>query len=229
MTTRNNLQSFKLTAKLIARAKRIPHHGALNIVATYLKQPNWHALTREWDKGWRPEPEAVEALATAETLIDSDVMTIPVVGIGQGVKEEGVLDGHPYTLEIDFEVVMGGRGWCILLAHAPSEKPVIETYDTDDNNPVRDPKFVEKALVICNGAVERLRARIATDWPRRSTKPDTDGNAQHPLTKGVANEWYCLHCDDKSTGIKMASNMWHCPKCSATPLDIFASPFWRAP
>jgi hypothetical protein len=25
----------------------------------------------------------------------------------------------------------------------------------------------------------------------------------------------------------MADNMWHCPKCSATPIDIFPEPFWE--
>ena len=35
-------------------------------------------------------------------------------------------------------------------------------------------------------------------WPRRSTKPDADGQAQHPLSKGVASKWYCLHCDAES-------------------------------
>jgi hypothetical protein len=155
------------------------------------------------------------------------VMAIPVLGSGQGVEEHGSIDGHAYTPEIDFEVLMGGDGWAISLEHAPSEEPVIEVYDQGETNPILDPAFRLKALAICENAAERLRARIAADWPRRSTRPDADGQAQHPLFKGVANKWYCLHCDSESTGAQMAQNMWHCPKCSATPIDIFISPFWK--
>lgn len=228
MTLRNELQSLKTIAKRIARAKRIAHHGGLDIVAVYLKKPHWNALTAAWDKGWRPEPEALEALATAEMLIEGEAMAIPVVGVGCGINEEGDIDGHPYSLEIDFEVLMSGKGWCILLEHAPSEKPVIEVYNQSEDNPILNFEFRSKALAICNDAVEKLRARIATDWPTRSTKPDADGQAQHPLFKGVASTWYCNHCDGEFTGSQMAGNMWHCPKCSATPLDISTTPYWKS-
>lgn len=228
MTLHKQLQSLRTTAKRIARARRIPHHEALDLVARHLKQPHWNALTTAWEKGWRPDSGDVDSLPTAEKTIDGDVMAIPVLGIGQGVEEHGYIDGHPYSLEIDFEVLMRGAGWAICLEHAPSEKPVIEVYDKSEANPILDPVFVSKALVICNNAAERLRARIAADWPRRSTKPDADGQAQHPLFRGVASKWYCLHCDGESTGAQMADNMWHCPTCNATPIDIFISPFWKA-
>jgi hypothetical protein len=226
MTLRNELQSLKLAAKRIARARRIPHHEALDLVANKLGQAHWYALAAAWDKGWRPEPEAV-AFASAEEAISVDVMAIPVLGIGHGVEEQGHIDGHPYSLSIDFEVLMVGKGWTILMEHAPSEKPLIEIYDRSENNPIFSPGFESKALAICKDAVERLRARIATDWPRRSTKPDADGRAQHPLASGVASKWYCLHCDGAFPASQMADNMWHCPKCSATPIDIFEAPFWR--
>ena len=170
----------------------------------------------------------MDSLSTAEKTVDSDVMAIPVLGIGQGVKEQGYIDGHPYSLEIDFEVLMGGVGWAICLEHAPSEEPVIEVYDQSETNPILDPVFKSKALVICNNAAEKLRARIAADWPRRSTKPDRAGRTMHPLFRGISAEWFCLHCDTESSGEQMAANMWHCPKCSATPLDIHPTPFWRA-
>ncbi|MFZ5734742.1 MAG: hypothetical protein ACOY4O_18555 [Pseudomonadota bacterium] len=229
MTSRNELQSLKTTAKRIARAKRIAHHEALDLIASKLEQPHWNAFTAAWDKGWRPEGEAVEALASIEKSIDSDVMAISVLGIGQGIEEQGQIDGHPYTLSIDFEVLMGAVGqWSIYVDQAPSKEPIIEVYDRSKNNPILNPAFKSKALAICNEAAERLRARIAADWPRRSTKPDADGQAQHPLSKDVANKWYCLHCDGAFTGSQMAENMWHCPKCSATPIDIFIEPFWKA-
>jgi hypothetical protein len=229
MTPRNDLHTLKTIAKRMARAKRIAHHEALDLIARDLKQPHWNALSAAWDHGWRPEPEAVEALASGEKAIDPDVMAIPVLGIGQGVEEHGIIDGHPYTLEIDFEVLMGEIGWwAILMEHAPSKPPLIEIYNQSADNPILDPQFREKALAICNDAAERLRARIAADWPRRSTMPDGDGNVQHPLSKGVAGKWYCLHCDGAFAGPQMAKNMWHCPTCSAAPIDIFIAAFWKA-
>jgi hypothetical protein len=226
MTIQNDLQSLKTIAKRIAREKRIPHHEALDIVAKNLGHPHWNALTAACGKGWQPQSSAVEALA--ELSNDADVMKIPVVGIGQGVKRDGFINGHPYSLEIDFEVLMAGNGRSILLEHAPSEKPVIEIYDQRKDNPIRNPEFREQALAICYDAAERLRNRIAADWPRRSTKPDADGQAQHPLRKGLSSTWHCLHCDGTFTGPQMAGNMWHCPNCNATPIDIFITPFWRA-
>jgi hypothetical protein len=145
-------------------------------------------------------------------------------------KEQGSIDAHDYTTEIDFEVVMYGQGWAICVEQAPSEKPVIEIYDDSKDNPILDPAFVSKALKIAHAAAEELRARIASDWPRRSTKPDAKGRALHPLfrERGLSKEWHCLHCNAVSTGAQIAANMWHCPKCSATPIDIFAEPFWTA-
>ena len=227
MTHRNDLKSLRTFAKRFARMKRIPLHESLDQIADKLGQPHWNAFATAWDKGWRPMDAAFEALVSMDEASDP-VMAIPILGIGQGVKECGNLDGHPYTLEIDFEVVMAEIGWwCILMEHAPSEKPLIEIYNTSDANPILDPVFKEKALAVCREAAERLRARIAADWPRRSTKPDADGQAEHPLSKGVSNKWHCLHCEAVSEGKQMAENMWHCPKCSATPTDIFIEPFWK--
>jgi hypothetical protein len=228
MTRNNDLQSLKTFAKRLARTSRIAHHEALDLIARQLRQPHWNALTAAWKKGWRPEPEALEALVDSRNTAPANVLAIPMLGIGLGVEEHGVIDGHPYSLEIDFEVLMGGDGWCILLEHAPSEKPVIEVYDQSDANPIRNPEFQAKAIAVCHEAAERLRAHIAADWPRRSTKPDSDGLVQHPLSKAVSNKWYCLHCNGAFTGAQMAENMWHCPKCSATPIDIFVEPFWKA-
>jgi hypothetical protein len=224
MTIQNDLQSLKIIAKRFARERRIAHHEALDLVAKQLGQSHWNALTAAYGNGWRPHSSAVEALSE---LLNDAVMKIPVLGLGQGVKQSGSIDGHPYTLEIDFEVVMSGNGWAILLEHAPSSKPLLEIYDQRPDNPLRDPKFKEQALAICYEAADRLRTRIAVDWPRRSTKPDADGQAQHPLSKGLSSTWHCLHCDGAFTGSQMAGNMWHCPNCNATPIDIFITPFWR--
>ena len=227
MTTHIDLQSLKLFAKRLARMRRIAHHEALEFVAIELGQPHWNALTSAWEKGWRPADTAIEALDDIEEVTDP-VMAIPMLGIGQGVKEDGELDGHPYSLEIDFEVLMAQTSWwCIHIGHAPSDRPIIEVYNMTAANPIFDHAFRGKALAICLAGVERLRARISADWPRRSTKPDADGLVQHPLTKGVSASWHCLHCENEFSGTQMAENLWHCPICRATPIDIFIAPFWE--
>ena len=48
----------------------------------------------------------------------------------------------------------------------------------------------------------------------------------HPLFEDRSAEWNCLHCDGKITGVQIAANLWHCPACGASPIDIFAAPFW---
>lgn len=227
MTHSNDLKSLRTIAKQLARKRRIAHHTALDLIASRLGHPHWNALATAYEGGWRPEDDMAEVLSVFTNATDP-VMAIPMLGLGLSVKEHGDINGHPYELEIDFEVVMRGNGWVILQEHAPSEQPTTEIYDSGNSNPMLDATFRAKAIAICHAAAERLRARIASDWPRRSTKPDADGQTQHPLFKGTASRWYCLHCDGEFTGAQMAENMWHCPKCSATPLDIFATRLWKA-
>ncbi len=230
MTNYNNLNSLKIIAKRLARRQRIAHHKALDAVANAFEFQHWKALTIAWETGWRPDPAKVDALANASNAGNVDTHSRPPIGLGFTTKEHGSIDAHDYTIEIDFEVLMYGQGWAICVEQAPSEEPVIEMYDDSMDNPILDPAFVSKALTIANIGAEELRARIATDWPRRSTKPDGKGRTLHPLfgERGLSSEWHCLHCDAVSTGAQMATNMWHCPKCSATPIDIFAEPFWKA-
>lgn len=228
MTHRNELHSFKTIAKRLARTKRIAHHEALDFIADKLGQPHWNALTAAWEQGWRPEPVQVKSLVTYSKAAYPDRRPIGPIGIGGATEEKGSLDGHPYSIEIDFEVLMGGRGWSICVEQAPSEKPLIEAYNDDKDNPILNPAFVSKALAICDAAAEKLRARIAADWPRRSTKPDAQGRAQHPLFGGLSSDWYCYHCDGTFSGTQMAANMWHCPKCSATPIDIHPGRSWES-
>jgi len=227
MTHRNDLKFLRTFAKRYARMKRVPLSKSLDFIADKLGQPHWNALAKAWDKGWRPEGAAIDALASIEEANDP-VIEIETIGIGRGVEEHGELDGHPYVLEIDFEVVMAEISWwCIHIGHAPSDRPIIEVYNMTDANPIFNHAFRAKALAICLAAVERLRARISADWPRRSTKPDADGQAQHPLSKGVSSHWHCLHCENEFSGKDMADNLWHCPICRATPIDIFIAPFWK--
>lgn len=230
MTNYNELNSLKTIAKRLARRQRIDHYKALDAIANEFEFPHWKALTVAWKKGWRPDLVKLNNLCSYSNTEDADASSTGPIGLGFATEEHGSIDGHAYTISIDFEVVISGQGWAICVEQAPSEKPLIERYDDSTDNPILDPAFLSKALTIANTAVEKLRARIAADWPRRSTKPDGKGRARHPLfrERGLSSEWHCLHCDAVSTGAQMAANMWHCPKCSATPIDIFAKPFWKA-
>lgn len=230
MTNHNNLNALKTIAKRLARGLRIAHHEALDLSASAFEFPHWKALTVAWEAGWRPNPKKLDALAKAANGANGNKRSRPPIGLGFVTQERGDINGHEYTLEIDFEVVMHGQGWALCVEQAPSEEPLIEVYDESEDNPARDDVFVSKALAIANAAAEKLRAGIASDWPRRSTKPDKEGRVLHPLfrERGLSSEWHCLHCDAASTGAQMAANMWHCPKCSATPIDMFPEPFWKA-
>lgn len=222
MTDQNKLNELKKSAKKLARATRVPHHEALDTIAVACEQSHWNGLTTAFESGWRPSAEnenAVRALLEggAERQIPLDSQE----------THHGEIDGHPYELTLSFDdVLLGGNGWCIHLGHAPSEPPTIEKY-TDC--PLDDPAVLESALNIAKEAADRVRARISSDWPRRSTKPDAEGRVVHPLwgNRELARQWFCLHCDAVISGKKLAENMWHCPECSTTPIDIFSSPFWK--
>ena len=178
MTDSDVLQSIKIIAKRIARTKRIPHHAALNLVANDLAHPHWRALTVAWEKGWRPNPVEVDTLR--KNLTADGRSALPPASAARAVNDEiaGSIDGHPYSISLDFEVLMQGRGWAILVGQAPSEPPQIERTDRRTKTiPITSPEFIEKASAIANSAAEQLRARIAADWPRRSTKPDAKGRA----------------------------------------------------
>ena len=220
MTSRTELRTLKAIAKQRARAGRIAHSKALDSIAAEIGYPHWNALTIAWDRGWRPTNEQLEALLGSPDQLASQR------GILFVEESTGEIDGEPYELDIGFDnVLMGGNGWAIHLGHAPSEEAEVETYGTP--NPLDDAAFFKEAMRILNSAADRVREAISRDWPRRSTKPDADGRAKHPLSLETSAEWFCLHCDAGSTGRQMAANMWHCPRCSATPLDIHPTPFWR--
>lgn len=221
MTERNELHTLRTLAKHLARGKRIPHHQALDMVAAQCAHPHWHALSGAWDKGWRPTAEQLQAIAELRTDGASQEL------VDSHDAQRGTIAGEPYELEIGFDdVVVHGKSWCVHLGHAPSEAATIERYAKP--NPLDDGAFFAEIMKMANAAADGVRESISHDWPRRSTKPDADGRAMHPLMKGSPSaEWYCLHCDGKSTGAQMASNMWHCPSCSASPLDMHATAWWK--
>ena len=235
MTKDRKMKDLKAVAKKIARSKRVDHHVALNLVAKELGYANWYALWGSHKAGWQPSPED---LMTAELLLakinPSSVRDpgapdeIALMFGDPGGENAAHIGENPYRIDVDMDdVFMRGRGWLVHVPEAPSRPPVVQVTDRRfKTNPIHDAAFVEKALKIANAKAEQVRARIASDWPRRATRPDADGLAVHPLSGEEGDTWHCLHCDGQAPSKAMAANLWHCPDCHAAPIDIFSGPWW---
>ncbi|AZO33564.1 MAG: hypothetical protein EOS54_03945 [Mesorhizobium sp.] len=229
MTNSDQLKELKTAARNIARAKRIHHVGALDMVAQALGYSHWNALTSAERKGWRPTVEHL-AIAGALALTENPLISIdtdPWSALGPD-KFEGELQGHKYRIStLSDDVRMWGRGWEVILPEAPLAAPRIRVTDRRIKaNPIEDANFRNAAIEITSGWRKLVHARIASDWPRRSTVPDGSGRTEHPLRHEVSHIWFCLHCDGSSTGVEVAANLFHCPRCLASPLDIHASRWW---
>lgn len=173
------------------------------------------------DQGWRPAPWDVT------DINESSVTESPIRGFDKVKTTEGDVAGEPYTLSVYFDdVLISGNGWGIHLGHEPSE-PEIETYTKP--NPLHDMAFFSAVMKIGMEAADGVREAIAKDWGPASMRPDEDGRVKHPLFSGVSAEWFCTHCDTRSTGAQTTVNMWHCPKSSATPLDVHPHAWWKEP
>ena len=235
MTHDRKLKELKTVAKKIARSKRIDHHEALNLVAQGLGHAHWYALSAANKNGWLP---GSEDMAKATDLLEQ--INPGAVPTGEepdevfqmfgdpGGENQGQIGPHLYKIDVSMDdVYMSGRGWLIHVPEAPSKKPSFGVTDKRyKTNPIHDPDFVARALELANAKAEQVRARIASDWPRRSTKTDAQGRAAHPINGGLSDKWYCLHCDEQSSAKALAANLWHCPSCSAAPIDIFSSQWW---
>jgi hypothetical protein len=234
MTKKNEIDQLKLLAKRYARSSRQTHRDALDAIALKLGCSHWASLASKAKRGWIPsatEMTAVEelvrqchpTLGEKGTFIEHR-MSLPV---DEPVKE-GKIGGHTYRVyEALGDIRMEGDGWRILVGEADYSQPVVEIETThSDTSPAKDREFLDKALVIADEEAAKVRAGIASDWPRRSTKPDAEGNVVHPLFGGRSADWYCLHCDGKITGAQIAENLWHCPDCGASPIDIHSSSNW---
>ena len=236
MTSERIARELKTVAKRIARSKRIDHHDALDLVAREIGFSSWYALTTKYKKGYRVSAEDLQRADALSKRINpaasaEDGQTdrcLQMFG-NPGGEGGGYIGPHPYTFDVEMgDVRMWGRGWCIKVFEAPSRPPIIElTNKQSEANPIRNPEFVARAIAVATAKVEQVRARISSDWPRRSTKLDAKGRALHPLHRGLSDTWYCLHCDARLSAEDVAANLWHCPTCSASPLDIFNLPFWR--
>lgn len=224
MSEIENLKELKTVARNLARARRIKHIAALELVASTLGHSHWNALTVAAKKGWAPSQADLEMLAAMQKIENplAPIKENPEAPFTQNAVA-GVLVGHRYVLSTELDDVhMEGRGWRIVWPEAPSAKPRGGPTDRRiKNNPIHDEKFVQAALEIMEERRRQVHARIASDWPRRSTVPDGEGRAQHPMYGELGAKWRCLHCDRQWSGEAMAKNLWHCPGCSASPIDIF--------
>ncbi len=99
------------------------------------------------------------------------------------------------------DVHMHGTGWYLHVPEVSNGEPRLEIAKQIENEaPVYETAFQQEALNIAVKRAEQVRAGIASDWPRRSTKPDKDGLVRHPLNRDESNKWFCLHCDASITG-----------------------------
>jgi hypothetical protein len=248
MTT-DTLSSIRTTAKRLARQRRIKHIDALEIAAVALGHPHWRGLMEATKKGWSPTSASLEKL---ESLLDehpaqqvATEVDITLETFGEGLRFtrwlpddvapmeadeiHGELDWQTFYLVGDeFSVAIGSQGWEIILDQQPSAKPELRRLGWPVKSVAAlDANFVERATQLLSIRARRMHAEVARHWSRRSTMPDKEGRARHPLTNDLSAEWYCLHCDGAHDGAAMARNLWHCPHCGATPIDIFSEPFWN--
>ena len=234
MTKKNEIDTLKTLAKRYARANRIAQHEALNAIALVFEFPHWAQLAAKAKQGWLPK---AEQLANAEALVQEshpggdDKVSFIGKSLSRPVGEpirQGKIGDHAYSVFEAFgDIRMEGDGWRILVGEAQFSQPLVEIEKPyADTSPVRKQDFLEAALVIAEEEATKVRAGIASDWPRRSTKPDAEGVVLHPLFGDKSAEWFCLHCDGKITGAQLAENLWHCPGCGASPIDVFSEPAW---
>jgi ribosomal protein L37AE/L43A len=234
VTKKTEIEQLKLLAKRFAHAMRSNHRDALDAIAAKLGFPHWKALTVKAGKGWMPSEDELAkvdafvreyspSLGGRPKFIEQSMLR----PVGEPIQV-GEIDGHAYRVtEFSGDIRMEGEGWRILIGEADFSQPVVEIETAHKELcPANDPSFVEKALEVAESQVVKARAGIASDWPRRSTKPNSKGEVVHPLHGDEAAEWFCLHCNGKMTGSQIAENLWHCPSCGASPLDIFTAPWW---
>ena len=217
MKHKSNLTELKRIAKQIARSKRLKLHEAQNLLAQELGYQQWYELSTSDKMGNHPSPvQMAMALHFLETTNpaffagDGPVPTFVGPENDDEFDDHGEIDGHPYVIGVSFDdVFMNGKCWQVHVGEAPLSKPNISVTDRRfKNNPIHDPEFVEKALTIANAKAEQVRARIAFDWPKQSTKPDQNGNVQHPLGNGFSDTWFCMHCDAKLSGGSIRNSVY---------------------
>jgi hypothetical protein len=241
MTKNYHLKKLSKLAKNYARANEIAHHKAIDLIAAELGFAHWNALIGESKKGWQPsDDDILAAKAFVKNTVpirhaeqdDADTVCGNLFSAEEVIT--GSIKGETYQLLDSLgDVHIYGEGWHICVPENPNSAPIIEIdQDMKHSSAMNDPEIVGEALEIGKKHHASIRSKIATDWPRRSTMPDAKGFARHPIFTGPkgksieADTWYCLRCDGEITGPQIAKNLWHCPACGASPIDIHKDPFW---
>ena len=230
-----SLKKLKKLSKRYARAQQFPLHKGRDTVAMALGFSHWNEATKAHRSGWSPthtELTSIESLLI--DLLPGDQARRPEHGsyIEASIFEEEVQDGkineHEYQISVSLgDVDMYGTGWHLHVPEAPNKAPRLEiAMQIAHEAPIYEAQFQQKALKIALKRAEQVRAGIASDWPRRSTKPDKDGLVRHPISGVQSDRWYCLHCDSSMTGKQIGKSLWHCPSCDASPLDIHENAWW---
>jgi hypothetical protein len=235
MTETGELRRLRILAKRYARANRIAQHQALDLIAGELGFLNWVKLISAGKNGRQIDADqmtGIEAFVKrplpAATILEGDPEAMNRRFAYLEQAEHGMIGDHAYRIqEVLGDIILAGDGWSIRVPENPGAIPVVETYTREERDcPVLNQKFLQAALRLARDPATQVRAGISSDWPRRSTKPDKNGVVRHPLYGSESNVWFCLHCDGRITGAQIAQNLWHCPGCGASPLDIFDTPFW---
>ena len=227
----HQMKRLKTLGKRYARATTMAHTEALNVLAAEMGFAHWKALTDATKEGWLPGDEdlakASEFVRQAGAKTDATASTRDFQQNDEPTSEEGELCGHQFQIGDYFgDVVVSGLGWELRIPEAPFKAPIVELDERyAETSPVREPEFLGKLLNIAKERSKRIRAQMAVDWHRRSTKADLDGVARHPIGGGQASDWYCHSCDAQITGTQLAQNYWHCPSCGTHPLNIHMEPF----
>ena len=229
------LKKLKELSKRYARAQQVPLHEARDTVAEVLGFSHWNDVTKAQRAGWTPTKEHVSAVESllvealpGEEACGPEFGSFLANSLFETDVQHGTIDGHEYAISASMgDVHMYGTGWHLYVPEAPNGEPRLEiAKQIEHEAPVYETAFQQEALKIAVKRAEQVRAGIASDWPRRSTKPDKDGLVRHPLKRALSDKWFCLHCDASVTGEQIAKSLWHCPRCDASPLDIFDSPWW---
>ncbi|AKO98801.1 hypothetical protein MALG_03658 (plasmid) [Marinovum algicola DG 898] len=230
-----SVKKLKELSKRYARAQRVPLHKARDTVAERLGFTHWSDVTKANKAGWSPTPAQLsdienllrDTLPCSQSGRPEDGPYIEASILGEDAQH-GTLDGHEYRISVSLgDVHMYGTGWHLHVPEAPNCVPrLVIAEQIEHEASIHDAQFQRKALDIAAERAKQVRAGIALDWPRRSTKPDKDGLVRHPIGGSDSDKWYCLHCDSSMSGEQIAKSLWHCPNCDAAPIDIHENPWW---
>jgi ribosomal protein L37AE/L43A len=230
-----SLKKLKELSKRYARAQQVPLHKGRDTVAVALGFSHWNEVTKAHKGGWNPtQTEVMRIENLLVDLLPGDDAGRPEHGsfikasILEADVQYGKIDEHDYQISVSLgDVDMYGTGWHLHVPEAPNKAPRLEIAKHFVHEaPVYEAQFQSRALQVALKRADQVRAGVASDWPRRSTKPDKDGLVRHPISGVDSDKWYCLHCDLSMTGKQIAKSLWHCPSCDASPLDIHENAWW---